>query len=300
MHKYEDIGIERVNDPSLGWAPLHVQGILANTDEDISRNIESALDRDYIPFNDLLGKKSGAVAIVGSGPSLKTNWQELRTFKGDIIACNASCQFLLEKGITPTHMFCFDADPLVLEFFTPHKDITYLLASRCVPEAFERIKGCKLVIWHAAGDTNLQDILERRGKMEPMSVGGSAAVTRAMVLAMPMGYSDIHIYGGDSSFAAGETHIRQSTTLERRVAVKCNGRVFEVAPWMTLQIRDLEALIPIIKLYRVRMHFHGDGLLQHVARTLGFRTDYDNALQRWIRALARWCLTVAVPVYRQI
>ena len=300
MRKAEDIGLDRQNDPSLGWMPLEVRGNLANTDEDISRNIEHALGLDYIPFNSLIGKKCGAVAIVGSGPSLKTNWQELREFKGDIIACNAACQFLLEKGITPTYMFCFDADPLVLEFFTPHKDITYLMASRCVPDAFERVKGCKLVIWHAAGDTHLQDILEKKGKMEPMVVGGSAAVTRALVLAMPMGYKDIHIYGGDSSFAAGDTHIRKSTTVERRTTIKCNGRVFEVAPWMTLQIIDLEKLGSLIKHCGVRMHFHGDGLLQHVARTLGYRTDYDNTYQRSVRAALRWWLTKAVPTLQAI
>ena len=296
----ELIGMDRQNDARLAWLPLTMQGVLANSVEDISRNIEHALGLDYIPFNDLIGTKSGAVAIVGSGPSLKANWHELRAFKGDIIACNAACQFLLEKGITPTYMFCFDADKLALEFFTPHKDITYLMASRCVPQAFEILKGCRLVLWHAAGDERIREILEAKKINEPMVTGGSAAVTRAMMLAMPMGYTRVHVYGGDSSFAAGDTHIRTSTTVERRVAVKCNGRVFEVAPWMVMQISDLEKLAPLIKRLGIRMHFHGDGLLQHVARTLGFRTDYDNAYQRAVRAAVRWWLTKAVPLYQTI
>ena len=295
------IGIDRVGDARLAWMPLHMQGVLANSCEDISRNIESALDRDYIPFTDLIGSRSGAVAIVGSGPSLKANWQELRAFNGEIIACNAACQFLLEKGITPQYMFCFDADPLILEFFTAHKSITYLLASRCPPGAFELVKDCKLVIWHAAGDERIREILETRQINEPMVTGGSAAVTRAMMLAMPMGYTQVHVYGGDSSFAAeGDTHIRKSTTVEKRIAVKCNGRVFEVAPWMTMQITDLEKLAPLIRWTKIKMHFHGDGLLQHVARTLGFRTDYDNAYQRAVRAALRWWLTKAVPTWQAI
>lgn len=283
----ELLGVDRQHDPRLAWLPLTMQGVLANSTEDISRNIEHALGLDYIPFNELIDTKSGAVAIVGSGPSLKKNWHELKHFKGDIIACNAACQFLLDKGVTPTYMFCFDADPLVLEFFTPHKAITYLMASRCVPGVFEILKGCKIVVWHAAGDENIRAILEKAERMEPMIIGGSAAVTRAMMLAMPMGYTDIHVYGGDSSFAAGDTHIRKSTTVERRMAVKCNGRVFEVAPWMTMQIEDLKKLVPLIKLVKARMHFHGDGLLQHVARELGFRTDYENALQQWVRLFVR-------------
>lgn len=265
------------------WYPLSIKGVLANSVDDIARNIEHALGLDYTPFNDLVGSKTGAVAIVGSGPSLKANWHELRNFKGDIIACNASCQFLLEKGITPQFMFCFDADPLALEFFSPHKEISYLMASRCVPKAFEILKGCKIVLWHAAGDEKVRDILENTKTMEPMIIGGSAAVTRALVLAMPMGYKDIHVYGGDSSFAKGDTHIRKSTTVERRMPIRCNGRVFEVAPWMTIQVEDLKFLAPLVKRLGIQMHFHGDGLLQCVASELGFRTDYESAFVQMVR-----------------
>ena len=98
------------------WLPLKFYNHLANTVEDIDRNIEYALSRNFTPLQALIGTKSGAVAIVGSGPSLKETWQELRRFKGDIMACNASCQFLLARGIVPTYMMCFDADPLMLEF----------------------------------------------------------------------------------------------------------------------------------------------------------------------------------------
>lgn len=294
------IGIERQHDERLAWLPLTMHGCLANSTDDISRNIENALELDYIPFNELIGSKSGAVAIVGSGPSLKTNWHELRNFKGDIIACNAACQFLLERGIVPTYMFCFDADPLILEFFTPHKDITYLLASRCPPKAFDLVKDCKICVWHAAGDERIREILEKKKINEPMVIGGSAAVTRAMMLAMPIGYKHIHIYGGDSSFAEGETHIRKSTTLEKRVAVKCNDRVFECAPWMTMQINDLHMLTPVIKHCGVTMHFHGDGLLQHVARNIGYRTDYDNSYQRVVRSVFHWWITKLVPVWQTI
>lgn len=287
MRKCEVIGVEREHDPSVGWLPLLAQGVLANTVEDISRNIEHTLGLDYIPFNELLTTKSGAVAVVGSGPSLKANWQELKDFDGDIIACNAACQFLLEKGIVPQYMMCFDADPLVLEFFTPHKEITYLIASRCVPKVFEILKGCRVVVWHAAGDENICSILEKHNKMEPMVLGGSAAVTRTMIMAIPMGYKEVHLYGGDSSFANGDTHIRQSTTVERRMAIKCNGRVFEVAPWMTMQTKDLETLAPLIKRLNIKLFAHGDGLLQHIARELGFRTDYENVVQQWIREVKR-------------
>lgn len=281
------LNVEGQKNAKLRWLPLHMQGVLANSVEDITRNIEHSLEQDYIPFNELVGTKSGAVAVVGSGPSLKANWQQLRDFDGDIVACNASCQFLLEKGIVPKYMMCFDADPLVMEFFTPHKDITYLLASRVPPQVYEVLKGCRIVVWHAAGDEKVRDVLEKRKRMEPMIVGGSAAVTRAMMLVLPIGYDEIHIYGGDSSFANGDTHIRKSTTDERRMAIRCGGRVFEIAPWMTMQIEDLKKLSPLFKALKKKLIFHGDGLLQTVAGELGFKTDYENVVSQRLRLLKR-------------
>src|SRR3990167_3601799 len=114
------------SEPNKAWVPLFIKGILANTDEEIRANIEAALKLDYIQFNEIIGTKSGAVAIVGSGPSLKKNWHKLKKFKGDIIACNSACGFLLDKGIVPKYMMCFDADKLMVAFVKPHPDITYL------------------------------------------------------------------------------------------------------------------------------------------------------------------------------
>ena len=274
---------------NTAWLPLKLESALANTDEDIARNIKHALSLEYTSFQQLVGKHQGAVAVVGSGPSLKANWQRLRKFSGDIIACNAACQFLLAKGITPRYMFCFDADPLMLEFMTPHADITYLLASRCPPKAFDLIKGCKLVIWHANGDTELERLIREAGKFaEPMVAGGTAAVTRAMVLAQAMGYKDIHLWGADSSFAKGDTHIRQSTTKERRMFVNAGGRQFETAPWMARQVEDFKVLAPALcRQYGVRFAVHGDGLMAQVAASMGYDVDWRLAIKQSARKM-KW------------
>ena len=282
--KYADpLPMDRAGEVKVAWLPLVIHSALANSVEDISANIESALKRDYIPFNTLVGAKTGAVAIVGSGPSLKSNWQKLKSFKGEIIACNAACQFLLGKGITPTYMMCFDADPLALEFFTPHQEITYLLASRCPPKAFDILAGCRIVCWHAAGDERVEELLQKHKRMEPMVIGGSAAVVRAMILAMPMGYKRIHIYGGDSSFEDGKSHIRKSTTNERHMGVKCAGRMFQTAPWMARQAEDFKILINTMRPLGVEFIVHGDGLIPHIAMMMGLKTDLENRFQKWVR-----------------
>ena len=145
-----------MNAPDLAWLPLKAKYGLANSHEDIAANIESTLKMEYRGFQELLGAKKGAVSVVGSGPSLKANWHRLKEIDGDIVACNAACQFLLERGIVPQYVFCFDADKLVMEFFEkPHKDVTYLISSRCVPEVFEALKGFKVIVIHTGGDKHL-------------------------------------------------------------------------------------------------------------------------------------------------
>ena len=269
------------------WVGLRLETHLANTDDDIDRNIEHALTRKVRGFQELVGKKSGAVSIVGSGPSLKDTWHRIEDVGGDIIACNAANQFLLERGIVPDYVMFFDADPLMLEFITPHEDITYLVASRCPPKAFDMLKDCNVVCWHAAGDAHIAEILTKNGRQEPMVAGGTAAVTRAMVLAEPMGYREVHIWGGDSSFNdAGDTHIRQSTTVEKRMQIMCNGRVFWCAPWMAQQAEDFKILAPPLRdAYGMKIVVHGDGLIPHLAKTLGFDVDGESkSFQLWREA----------------
>ncbi len=225
--------------------------------------------------------QSGAVSVVGSGPSLKENWNRIEEVGGDIIACNASCQFLLERGVVPKYMMCFDADPLMLEFLTPHPDIIYLIASRCPPKAFDILEGCKVVCWHAAGDLNIQELLEKYNRLEPMIAGGSAAITRAMVMAHPMGYREVHLWGADSSFVNGNTHIRKSTTVERDIHILCNNRAFRTAPWMAQQAEDFKILAPTLRAeYGVRLVVHGDGLIPHLAKAMGFDVDGESKSKR--------------------
>ncbi len=267
------------------WSPLEIGHGLSNSHEDIARNIQYALDRNLPRYMTLAGREKGTVSVVGSGPSLKRNWLRIARLGGDIIACNASFQFLLGKGITPKYMMCFDADPLMLEFMTPHADTIFLLASRCPPKAFDMMEGCKVVCWHAAGDRDIESLLQKAGRFDdPMVIGGTSATTRALVVAQTLGYTDVHLWGSDGSFDKGDTHIRQSTTVEKRMFINMAGRVFETAPWMTQQVKDLEALIPLLRdRLGLRITVHGDGLVPQAAASMGLHVDWPLAIRHFFR-----------------
>ncbi len=206
------------------------------TSQEMHTNFFATLERGFTPINEHLGAYSGACSIVGSGPSIKETHKEL---KGDVIAINSAISYLLDQGIVPKFGVLWDGTEIVKKFARPHPDITYLVASRCHPKVFENLKGCKVIVWHAAGDHDIVDVIQRPEVFEklkiaqPLICGGSAGVTRTLYLASVLGYADIHLFGADSCYSsAGETHIRGSVVPEKDILVSLgNGTEGAPAAW---------------------------------------------------------------------
>lgn len=237
------------------------------TEENLERNISATLNRPYVRFNEYVDSQKGRVNICGFGPSLTTTYQ---TMVGDVIACNGAHDWLIEKGVIPKWCLLMDAAPVMTKLVTPHPDVTYLVASRCHQSLFDHLKGHKVIVWHCAGDLKAMDLLESKGRMEPLVNGGTATVTRGMVLAVAMGYEELHLYGADSSYEGDFTHVKKSVVEEKELMVFVNHRWFKTTPWMCGQVEDIKVLCPPLIEGGARFVFHGDGLLPFVARTLGY------------------------------
>lgn len=204
------------------------------TPQEMHSNFYATLERGFTPINDYLGAYSGACSVVGSGPTIKETHKEL---VGDVIAINSAISYLLDVGIVPKFGLLWDGAEIVEQFARPHPDITYLVASRCHPKVFERLKDCKVIVWHAGGDHDIVEVMVRPeviAKMtpQPLIAGGSAGVTRTIYVASVLGYTDIHIFGADSCYSAdGDTHIRGSLVPEKDILVSLGDNT-EGAPAM--------------------------------------------------------------------
>ena len=281
------------------WLPLNMKRGLANETADIDKNISATLASTYVPFTPLLNAHSGAVSIVGSGPSLKSTWQKL---KGDVMACNSAGKFLLEKGVVPKYWMMFDADPLLIHSIRPHKDVTYLVASRCHRSVFELLKDCKVYVWHAKGDLNLDELLEKemarrhamtgKWELEPMCGGGSTAVTRCMFLVYAFGYRTQHLFGVDSSYDV-DFHVSGESAddhQQKRMIISTgprNPRQFNTTTWLAAQAEDFMVLSKTLKELNVKIVVHGTGLIPHLAGELGFDVDGQSKLYQVGRDVAQ-------------
>ena len=74
------------------------------------------------------------------------------------------------------------------------------------------------------------------------------------------------------------------------MAILCNHRVFEVAPWMAQQAEDFKVLAPqFANNLGIEFVVHGDGLIPHIALAKGFKTDLEPKLKYAFRAFAGKC-----------
>lgn len=265
----EEVDAAQAGQPPLMRLAFDMQACATN--EEMVTNLEATLLRGYISINDLLGACSGTVSLVGSGPSIKSTVHEL---VGDVFAINQSVGWLLEQKIVPKYAMFWDAAEIVAKFAVPHPDITYLVASRCHPAVFERLAGCNVMVWHAGGDHDINDQLFKRNILdEPMIPGGSAGITRAICFANVLGYRDIHIFGGDSSYGDdGNTHIVGSLVPEKDIMVSVGSnppRWFRTTPEWCAQVNEYLAIYATLAQSPLnKIEVHGTGMLPYMHEVL--------------------------------
>lgn len=254
-------------------APLILAYETCETDANLERNIRATLATDYRPFNELLcPPHERTVSICGFGPSLSDTWEQI---DGDVWACNGAHNWLIDKGVIPKYGMFWDASSDIAKFIQPHRDVTYLVASRCHRDVFAALEGCNVYVWHAQGDSMLDELLCEFKRAEPMLPGGSAAVTRAMLVVTTMGYRKMKFFGADGSFSGEYTHAQKSIVDEQPIEVWCDGRQFHSTSWLAGQVEDFKKLALPMRDQGCSIELYGDGLLQHVARINGF-VVHDN------------------------
>ena len=271
-------------------APLRLIPMLNTAQDIVHQNLEATFARGYTPFKAVEEKIEKPVSLVGAGSSLALTYKDI---VGDVIAVNSAHDFLIGKGIIPKYAMIWDANPIMGGVIKePHKDVHYLIASRCHPSVFEKLKDCRVTVWHALGGEPIEKYLAERNLMEAMVAGGSSGVTRAMFLAGAMGYSkEMHLFGVCDSGDGKTTHVLGSIAQQTFMDIRVCGKWWKLAPWMAMQAADFKSLAPIMKMNGVRLVVHGTGFMPYTATFLGVETPdikvsfYEKRIRRPIHSV---------------
>jgi hypothetical protein len=223
--------------------------------EGCRRNAESALRRG-LPTCGWGPKRTGQLAIVGSGPSVRDHLDELRSWSGEIWATNGAYRFLLDNGIVPHAFVGLDPVPGLKEYVERRDEqTTFLMSSVCDPCVFDELSDADVYLWHSKqGDFSYPEGSCVVG-------GGTTCLTRMPYLAHLLGWRDMTMFGADSSFTERnycyENRFAEDTD-RPRFPVVVNGQEF--VSELSL-IKQVSVFGVMQTLFNGRLKFKCGGLL---------------------------------------
>lgn len=225
----------------------------------IQQNIVDARAHCLTPINELFSLAHGdePIALIGGGPSLSGQINKVRHYRHIIIAGSAHDYFMeniYDLTSTDSKIYCIicDPDPIMCDYLCNwNKNVIYLIASQCDKAIFELFEKTKnKYIWHAAGGDDYNKSSFPEG--EKLITGGCTVGTRAIGMAMAMGFKKLHFFGYDSCLTNQYKHHAYDfvnpdyETLGDIKEVKLGGEdspVFRCAGYMLGQIFDFQHIL---------------------------------------------------------
>lgn len=186
--------------------------------------------------------REGKIAIVGGGPSISDYLHELKDYD-EVWAINGTFDWLHTQGIKPDAFVACDPLKNITDYLRePRQGVKYYIASVCDPSVFQRLEGCDVRLWHCRDD-------ELKFPQGTVGIGGgTTCATRAPFLAQVEGWRDITLYGVDSSFKEGRTHVDDRSIRSflddfgQHLTVSVEGRTFDTAMNLVHQSTNLATI----------------------------------------------------------
>lgn len=149
------------------------------------------------------------IALVGGGPSIKSELDNLRKFQASgfpVLACGSSHDYLVSQGIVPDYCVLCDPDPITAAYTKRHnEDTKYLVALSCDELVFEVLKDRQVYVWNCKSDDAAEQVNPYIGGHIDI-IGGCTVGLRSIPIAMSLGYTNVHFWGFDSCMGSGDAH----------------------------------------------------------------------------------------------
>lgn len=162
------------------------------------------------------------LAVVGGGSSAARHLDVLRQWPGEIWAINYTQPWLTAQGIESI-LFSVEAQPMKIDAERA------LLASCCHPETFASV--AKAEKFHSAGSHDGDGV-----------IGSVTTATRAPMLALSLGYTEVHFFGCEGSYEDAD-HVDRHDGRPDAMVVRSRGRDFKTYPELLLQTEWLAGMV---------------------------------------------------------
>lgn len=199
-------------------------------------------------------RRRDTLSLIANGPTALD-----APLTGVTMACNGALSLFTAKGLAPTWWIACDPQELVADFLRDApEETTYLVASKCHPAVFERLRGRKVLIWHV-DDDGAADLTS------PAKVPTATSVTLCAmsVASRLLGFSDIETWGWDGCYRDGRDHAVPQRHVAQTITNLVGRRRFTTTP--TWCAEAVDARLQIIGAdYRVQVR--GRGMFDAILR----------------------------------
>jgi len=257
--------------------PLKVKAKCVLDSQGRIEHIKAAMERGLEEFGPSKEHEK-EIAIVGSGPSVKSQIKKIRALKKKgvfILAVKGAHDFLFSHKIQPHAALAVDPQPHIIRCFRKKMPKgepirpAYLIASQCCAEVFDYLSDQRVILWHLLA-TSSQEVLKKKIQIG----GGSTSGSRAMVLGWMMGFRKFHLFGFDSCLQGdGENKLRKITgerwggvredgKREQILELVCEGKTFFADPAMAAQASEIQDVVRMLTGSMFKAY--GKGLIQTI------------------------------------
>lgn len=218
-------------------------------DSALVENVRSALERRLPELRDFEYPWRDELTVVANGPSARD-----APLTGKTAAINGALRLFTDQGLAPTYWIACDPQELVVDFLKEApKETTYLVASKCHPAVFDRLKDHNVIVWHV-DDTATRPLLDG---YFPCGRFVSVTATSFEVWAR-LGWRRFHVWGWDCSMIDGAENAVPQANDGSLVDVSINDVVFKSTTNWALEAQDA---LSMIKGFPFHVTFHGGGMM---------------------------------------
>lgn len=231
-----------------------IEFAISTPDENLQAHIDHALSLS-LPEADHHDQR---LTLIANGPSAR-HWRS-KNF-AQTMAINGALSLFTESGAWPTYWIACDPQEHVIDFLKEAPiDTTYLVASKCHPSVFKRLKGYDVRLWH------VNDIPIPNHRQIPCAVSVTIC---ALLLAGRLGYRTIDVWGWDCCFDGEAHHGGQSllSATSQRIEIEVMSdppQVFTSNPTWACEVNDAKGVLPVLRWCGVDVRVHGRSMLSAI------------------------------------
>ena len=182
------------------------------TETEMLANLKENLQRKLPDVAALKGTYSGSVVVVGGGPSVNGQVDQVKRLVADgakLVVIERMYPWCSEHGLKPDFVVALDAGDDVTDGFTHlQRGTKHLIAATIKPTVLDALVGYDVNIFSglAGSYIDAQELWSANGYDHVMIVNtGSTVVLGSIMLSLILGFRDVHLLGFDCMIPNSET-----------------------------------------------------------------------------------------------